>query len=71
MAHFTFTLDDNPDGTVEIKSDQDLPFDHPEQATNAQRLAMYLVKVVTRQLEYRGPKRVPGLILPEHLKGGH
>ena len=69
MAHFTFTLDDNPDGTVEIKSDQDLPFDHPEQATGAQLLAMYLIRVVTRQLQYKAKPRVPGLVLPDHLRG--
>ena len=66
MARFTFTIEDRPDGQVEIKSDQDLPFGHPEQATHAQLLAMYLVRKIT-QPPQSGRPRVPGLVLPEHM----
>ena len=51
MAKFALTLEDNADGSVELHSDQDLPFGHPERATHAQLLAMYLIRTVEDGLE--------------------
>ena len=69
MARFTFTLEDNADGTTEIKSDQDLPFGHPERATPAQMLAMFLIRIITEQTKRPGRPKIPGLILPENMRG--
>ena len=68
MTHFTFTIKDNADGTTEITSDQDLPFGHPEQATPAQLLAMFLIRIITKQTRRPGRPKIPGLILPKHMK---
>jgi hypothetical protein len=69
MALFTLTLEDNVDGTVEVKSDQDLPFSNPERATHAQLLSMYIIKMVTQQTSQ--PRQPSRLILPQHLKSGN
>ena len=44
MAKLSFTIEDRPEGTVHVHLEQDLPFDTPDKATNAERMAMFLLR---------------------------
>lgn len=48
MAKLSFTIEDRGD-QVHIHLEQDLPFDTPLNATNAERMAMFLLKFVEKQ----------------------
>lgn len=49
MPKLQFTIEDRPGGEVHVHLEQDLPFDTPDKATNAERMAMFVLKFIERQ----------------------
>jgi hypothetical protein len=69
VAKLSFTIEDQPDGKVQLHLEQDLPFDKPETGTPAEKLAMFVFRFIEKQdqraLQTHGlPPVASKLILP-------